>query len=141
MLMIENETKYSVDVLLLEKIALFLSKKDIECIFVDSESMRQLNLKERGKDETTDVLSFPLEDLPYTPLGSIVINLELANSMARELHHTLNDECSLLFIHGMLHLLGYDHECDSGQMRAKEEELIKCFCLPKSLICRTENRE
>ncbi|MDR2342418.1 MAG: rRNA maturation RNase YbeY [Campylobacteraceae bacterium] len=136
MLMIENETEYTVDALLLEKIALSLSKKDIECIFVDSESMRRLNLKERRKDETTDVLSFPLEDLPYTPLGSIVINLELAKSTAQELNHTLDDECALLFIHGILHLLGFDHECDNGEMREKEEELIKNFTLPKSLICR-----
>ncbi|MDR0408164.1 MAG: rRNA maturation RNase YbeY [Campylobacteraceae bacterium] len=136
MLIIENETKYEIDTLLLENIASKLSEKDIECIFVDSEDMRQLNLKERQKDKTTDVLSFPLEDLPHTPIGSVVINLELANSMAKELNHSLKDECALLFIHGVLHLLGYDHECDNGQMRTKEEELIKYFCLPKSLICR-----
>ncbi|MDR2342150.1 MAG: rRNA maturation RNase YbeY [Campylobacteraceae bacterium] len=136
MLMIENATDYTVDTLLLEKIALSLSKKDIECIFINSKNMRQLNLKERGKDETTDVLSFPFEDLPYAPLGSIVINLELADSTAKELNHTLDDEYALLFIHGILHLLGFDHECDNGEMRAKEEELIKKFALPCSLICR-----
>ncbi|MDR2081828.1 MAG: rRNA maturation RNase YbeY [Campylobacteraceae bacterium] len=136
MLITENDTDYTVDTLLLEKIALSLSKKDIECIFTDSENMRKLNLKVRRKDETTDVLSFPLEDLLSVPLGSIVINLELANNTARELNHTLNDECALLFIHGLLHLLGYDHECDNGEMRAKEEELIKKFALPCSLICR-----
>jgi probable rRNA maturation factor len=138
MMIIENETKYTVDTLLLEKIALSLSQKDVECVFTDSENMRELNAKERNKDETTDVLSFPLEDLPYTPLGSIVINLELANSTAKELGHSLDDECALLFIHGMLHLLGFDHECDNGEMRAKEEELIQKFTLPKSLICRSE---
>ncbi|MDR2790481.1 MAG: rRNA maturation RNase YbeY [Campylobacteraceae bacterium] len=139
MLTIENDTNYTVDTLLLEKIALSLSKKDIECIFTNSENMRELNLKERGKDEITDVLSFPLEDLPFAPLGSIVINLELAGSTAKELNHSLSDECALLFIHGLLHILGFDHECDKGEMRAKEEELIKKFALPKSLICRTQN--
>ncbi|MDR0665872.1 MAG: rRNA maturation RNase YbeY [Campylobacteraceae bacterium] len=138
MLMIENETKYTVDTLLLEKIASFLSKKDVECVFVNSQDMRELNLSSRGIDKTTDVLSFPLEDLPHTPLGSIVINLELANSTAQELNHALDDECALLFIHGILHLLGFDHECDNGEMRAKEEELIERFSLPKSLICRNE---
>jgi probable rRNA maturation factor len=134
--MIENETKYTVNILLLEKIALLLTQKNIECIFTNSKNMRQLNLKERKKDETTDVLSFPLEDLPFAPLGSIVINLELAHSTAKKLNHTLDDECALLFIHGLLHLLGYDHECDNGEMRAKEEEFIKNFALPESLICR-----
>jgi probable rRNA maturation factor len=136
MLIIENNTKYTLNTLLLEKIASWLSEKEVECMFVDSEEMRELNLKERKKDETTDVLSFPLKDLPYTPIGSIVINLELANSISKELNHSLSDECALLFIHGMLHLLGYDHECDNGQMRAKEKELIEHFHLPESLICR-----
>ncbi|MDR2100691.1 MAG: rRNA maturation RNase YbeY [Campylobacteraceae bacterium] len=136
MLIIENETKYTINTLLLEKIAMSLSKKDVECIFTDAESMQQLNLKERGKNETTDVLSFPLEDLPFAPLGSIVINLEIAFDTAQELNHTLDDECALLFIHGMLHLLGFDHECDNGEMRIKEENIVKNFALPKSLICR-----
>ncbi|MDR1613940.1 MAG: rRNA maturation RNase YbeY, partial [Campylobacteraceae bacterium] len=140
MLMIENETKYAVNTLLLEKIALKLCKKDIECIFVNSEDMRLLNFKERGKNESTDVLSFPLEELPYAPAGSIVINLELASSMAKELNHTLDDECALLFIHGLLHLLGFDHENDNGKMRIKEKELIESFRLPKSLICRVEEK-
>jgi probable rRNA maturation factor len=138
MLIIENNTKYAINSLLLEKIASRLSEKEIECVFVNSKDMRQLNLKERKKDETTDVLSFPLEDLPYAPLGSIVINAELAALVADEFKHDVDDEIALLFIHGLLHLLGYDHECDNGQMRAKEEELIKDFALPKSLICRTE---
>ncbi|MDR1007457.1 MAG: rRNA maturation RNase YbeY [Campylobacteraceae bacterium] len=139
MLIIENNTKYTVNSLLLEKIASRLSEKEIECVFINSEDMRQLNLKERKKDETTDVLSFPLEDLPYAPLGSIVINAELAALGANEFKHDIDDEIALLFIHGLLHLLGYDHECDNGQMRAKEEELIEYFCLPESLIIRTEN--
>lgn len=140
MLIIENETEYAVDALLLEKIASHLSEKEIECVFVNSQEMRELNLSARGIDKTTDVLSFPLEDLPHAPLGSIVINLELANSAAKELGHTLDNECALLFIHGLLHLLKFDHECDNGEMRAKEQELIEYFCLPKSLICRTEER-
>ena len=57
---------------------------------------------------------------------------------SKELGHTPQDELALLFIHGLLHLLGYDHECDNGEMRAKEEELIKKFDLPESLIIRTD---
>jgi probable rRNA maturation factor len=101
--------------------------------------MRELNLSSRGIDKTTDVLSFPLEDLPYAPLGSIVINIELAALVADEFKHDVNDEIALLFIHGLLHLLGFDHERDNGEMRVKEEELIRRFSLPESLIYRTEH--
>jgi probable rRNA maturation factor len=52
----------------------------------------------------------------------------------------VQDELSLLFIHGMLHLLGYDHEVDNGEMRQKEATLIEAFALPNSLIIRTEEK-
>ena len=55
-----------------------------------------------------------------------------------QLGHGRDDETALLFTHGMLHVLGYDHESDDGQMRAKECEIIEKFRLPKSLIVRTE---
>ncbi|KAA6225171.1 MULTISPECIES: rRNA maturation RNase YbeY [unclassified Campylobacter] len=122
----------------LEKIAIFLSDKDIELLFVDDKTMQEINKTHRNIDKSTDVLSFPLQAIiPNLPLGSIVINLDLAKKKAVEFNHSLNDELSLLFIHAMLHLLGYDHEVDEGQMRKKEEELIKYFNLPTSLIIRT----
>ena len=71
-------------------------------------------------------------------LGSVVINLDLVELKAAQLGHGRDDETALLFTHGLLHVLGYDHESDSGQMRAKECEIIKKFRLPKSLIVRTE---
>ncbi|MDR1976165.1 MAG: rRNA maturation RNase YbeY [Campylobacteraceae bacterium] len=137
MLIIENSTDFDVDTKRLEMIANTLSQKDIECIFVNSQDMLYLNLSERNINKTTDVLSFPLDDIPHAPLGTIVINLELANLTAKELNHSPNDESALLFIHGLLHLLGFDHEIDNGEMRAKERELIERFSLPESLICRT----
>lgn len=122
----------------LEKIANYLSNKDVELIFVDEKQMRQINKEQRNIDKTTDVLSFPLENInDNLPLGSIVINLDMAKEKALEFNHSLNDEISLLFIHAMLHLLGYDHEIDNGEQRAKEEELIKYFNIPSSLIIRT----
>ncbi|MDR3345860.1 MAG: rRNA maturation RNase YbeY [Campylobacteraceae bacterium] len=136
MLTIENESDFEINTAKLDEIVLSLTKKDVECLFVNSEDMRELNVNTRGLDKTTDVLSFPLEELPYVPLGSIVINAQLAKASAAELGHTLEDECALLFIHGMLHLLSFDHESDNGEMREKEEELIAAFALPKSLICR-----
>ena len=74
-------------------------------------------------------------------LGSVVINLDLVELKAAQLGHGRDDETALLFTHGMLHVLGYDHESDDGQMRAKECEIIEKFRLPKSLIVRTEGSE
>ena len=71
-------------------------------------------------------------------LGSVVINLDLVELKAAQLGHGRDDETALLFTHGLLHVLGFDHESDDGQMRAKECEIIEKFCLPKSLIVRTE---
>ena len=89
-------------------------------------------------DKTTDVLSFPIDDFPHAPLGSILINYELAREKANELGHTHEEEIALLFIHGLLHLLGFDHEVDAGEMREKEARIIQAYALPASLIVRTE---
>ncbi|WP_297943276.1 rRNA maturation RNase YbeY [uncultured Campylobacter sp.] len=74
-------------------------------------------------------------------LGSVVINLDLVELKAAQLGHGRDDETALLFTHGLLHVLGFDHESDNGQMRAKECEIIEKFRLPKSLIVRTEGSE
>jgi probable rRNA maturation factor len=100
--------------------------------------MQELNKNFRQVDKTTDVLSFPLDFMDGFPLGSVVINIELAKNKAKEFSHSLDDEIKLMFIHGTLHLLGYDHEKDDGEMREKEIELIKKFELPKSLIIRSK---
>jgi probable rRNA maturation factor len=138
MLTLENDTDIGFDEARLAAICEALSDKDVECVLTDSESMRELNLRSRGLDKTTDVLSFPLEHIPHAPLGSIVINADLAAEVAEQMGHEIGDECALLFIHGMLHLLGMDHECDDGQMREKERELAERFGLPEGLIYRNE---
>jgi len=123
----------------LEKIAESLSDRDLELILCDDEMIRELNRTHRGKDRPTDVLSFPLEgDLPHQPLGSIVISVDRVREVAAKLGHDPSQELALLFLHGLLHLLGYDHENDQGEMRAEEERLIREFGLPESLIVRTE---
>ncbi|NPA11334.1 MAG: rRNA maturation RNase YbeY [Epsilonproteobacteria bacterium] len=132
----ENRTNYEFDIKELEKIYSDLTKKDIELIFVNDDKIKELNKLYRNIDKPTDVLSFPLEDTPYSPLGSIIISIQRAKEVAENLGHSLEDEVKLLFIHGLLHLLGYDHETDKGEMRQKEEELIKKYNLPKSLIIR-----
>jgi len=144
MIDLDNQTTLAVDIDALEKIAETLSSKEVELIITDDQTMQALNTEHRGKEVTTDVLSFPIE-APFTeqsifgmPLGSIVIAASFVKDKAKTFGHTEQDEISLLFIHGMLHLLGFDHETDAGEMRVREKELIEAFDLPKSLIIRTE---
>lgn len=140
MLEIDNQTPLELDFSLLEKIASFLAPTQIiELVLVSDETMREINRDLRNCDYATDVLSFPLEAIPRTPLGSVVINAPLAQENALKLGHSLENEIALLFIHGVLHLLGYDHEKDKGEQRQKEGELIKAFDLPLSLIERVQD--
>lgn len=136
MIELDNRTSINLDINVLERIAHSLTKKEIELIITSNEEIREINRDHRNIDKDTDVLSFPYEEMPMSPLGSIVISSSHVENKAKELKHEFNDELSLLFIHGLLHLLGYDHEVDNGEMRQKEEELIERFNLPKSLIVR-----
>ncbi|ACM64058.1 TPA: rRNA maturation RNase YbeY [Campylobacter lari] len=126
------------DISFLEKIAQKMSDQNIELVLVDEKIMHEINLNQRGVDKTTDVLSFPLVQNCENLLGSIVINLDEVSKKAMEYKHSNEEEMALLFIHAMLHLQGYDHEVDQGQMRQKEQEWIEYFKLPKSLIIRTQ---
>ena len=137
MIDLDNETGFEIDILILEKITNSLTQKDIELLIVKNDEIQELNKEHRNIDKATDVLSFPMDfDMPNMPLGSIVISTDFVEEKAKEYGHTFNEEFSLLFIHGILHLLGYDHEVDNGEHRQKEEELIKEFNLPDSLIVR-----
>ena len=141
--MIEFDDRYGLenfDITYLEKIQNELVKDGtVELIFVDDQEIKSLNKNFRQIDKITDVLSFPLDFMEGLPLGSIVINIQMAKQKAKEFGHSLEDEIALMFIHGLLHLIGYDHETDHGQMRQKEQELIEKFSLPKSLIIRSED--
>ena len=126
----------------------FLDKQNlyIELIFVDSESMQELNKQYMAKDYPTDVLSFPLEiqdiessDMPQC-LGSIIINIYEVCDKATLYKHNPYAEFSLLFIHAFLHLLGFDHECDNGEQRAVEQAIIESLGLPDSLIVRIDSK-
>lgn len=136
MIVYDNRTSKVLSMDLLEKISLYLSEKEVELILTNDSEIAEINLSERGLDKATDVLSFPLDPLPSFPLGSIMISVDRAEAAARELGHSEHEEIALLFTHGMLHLLGYDHEVDDGEMREKEQEVMAHFLLPKSLIVR-----
>ena len=138
MIDIDNRTSLIIDESLLKNIATKLTDKEIELIIVDKNEIKNINKLHRNIDKSTDVLSFPYEEMPMSPLGSIVISSPHVEALASELGHTNNDELNLLFIHGILHLLGYDHETDNGEMKEEETRLINEFNLPKSLITRTQ---
>ncbi|MGH9870613.1 MAG: rRNA maturation RNase YbeY [Candidatus Polarisedimenticolia bacterium] len=89
--------------------------------FMDDEAMRRLNRRFRRKDRTTDVLSFP--DGEEGRLGDIAISVPTTRRQARRRGHPASRETRLLLLHGFLHLLGYDHETDDGQMELLERGL------------------
>ena len=134
----ENNTQHKIDISFIQKVASDLTNKEIELIFTTDEEMKDINFNTRGIDKSTDVLSFPYDEMPHVPLGSIVISSNFVEDKAKLYKHSFEDEFALLFIHGILHLLGYDHETDNWEHRKKEEELICKFSLPKSLIVRVE---
>ena len=103
--------------------------KNLTIAFVSDAKMRQLNSEFRGKNTTTDVLSFPNQGEEFdfnenaNNLGDIVISVEQAARQAAENNLTLKQEISQLILHGILHLCGYDHETDAGEMNEFELQL------------------
>jgi probable rRNA maturation factor len=99
--------------------------------------MRRLNKTVRGADYATDVLSFPPGE-PAEPgvLGDIAIARGVAARQARQLGHAEATELKVLALHGLLHLLGYDHETDRGEMQRAEDRLRRRAGLPAGLITR-----
>ncbi|MEW6301507.1 MAG: rRNA maturation RNase YbeY [Thermodesulfobacteriota bacterium] len=103
------------------------TRAELGIAFVKDPTIHALNRQYRGKDRPTDVLSFPLADeLQPFLLGEVVISVETAARQARRRGHTLREEFQTLLIHGVLHLLGYDHEVsrrEAVRMRRKEREV------------------
>ncbi|HIC12199.1 MAG TPA: rRNA maturation RNase YbeY [Sulfurimonas sp.] len=138
MIELDNRTNLIIDISLLQLISDTLTNKEIELIITSNSEIQSINAECRNINKPTDVLSFPYEEMPMSPLGSIVISEDFVKEKASELGHTDSDELTLLFIHGLLHLLGYDHEIDSGEMREKEKDIIELYTLPNSLIVRNQ---
>ncbi len=138
MILLENRTLKKINIELLDKIMNYLDAQMVELILTNDREIQEINKEHRDIDKSTDVLSFPLEFMPHSPLGSIVISADKVDEKSKDLFHSFDDELALLFTHGLLHILGYDHEEDNGEMRAKEREVIEFFSLPKSLIQRVE---
>lgn len=110
-------------------------KGAVNILVTTSAEMKSLNRLFRGKDKPTDVLSFPAEPGAQKQFaGEIAICAELATRNARELGHSPAEEVKILVLHGILHLRGYDHECDNGQMARREKQLRAKLRLPLGLI-------
>jgi probable rRNA maturation factor len=131
---LNNQRKYKVELSSIRDFARDLQTEVSEVgdntftlVLISDRKMLQLNKQFRNKNSTTDVLSFPHEpdefDTDTNNLGDIVISAEQAERQAKENGLTLENEIKQLILHGLLHLCGYDHETDNGEMNARELEL------------------
>jgi probable rRNA maturation factor len=116
----------------LTRIAPAVARGDLCVALVSDRRMRALNRQFRGKDAVTDVLSFPAESRGF--LGDIVIASGVAARQAKAARHSVQTEIRVLALHGLLHLLGYDHDADDGKMARVEARLRKKAGLPAGLI-------
>lgn len=107
-----------------------------DCLITGDAELRCLNRDFRGQDYATDVLSFPGQN---GLLGDIAISLARSRVQAREYGHSVDQEVRILMLHGVLHLLGHDHETDSGQMARAEKRWRARLGLPSGLIERAQS--
>lgn len=124
---------------------------EFECLIANDAELQRLNREFRRKDYPTDVLSFPntrrlnsqhraatvterLSPKNTQPLGSLAISYQRAAAQARQLGHSLEQEIQILMLHGLLHLLGFDHETDRGRMARVEADWRQRLALPVGLI-------
>jgi probable rRNA maturation factor len=104
-----------------------------DCLITTDSELRRLNREFRGKDAVTDVLSFPAAS-PNGHLGDVAISIGRARAQARGFGHTVEQEVQILMLHGVLHLLGMDHETDAGRMARAEKQWRAALGLPNGLI-------
>jgi len=112
----------------------------VTVLLTSDAAMRDLNRRFRGKNKATDVLSFPAERLvrgTERVAGDLAISVETARRQSAEQGHSLGTELKVLMLHGLLHLAGYDHEMDAGEMERREGGLRARLGLPLGLIERT----
>jgi probable rRNA maturation factor len=113
-----------------------------DCLVTSDQELRRLNREFRGKDKATDVLSFPAGPLPEgrgsvsgtRHLGDIAVSVGRARAQAREFGHSVEREIQILMLHGVLHLMGMDHESDGGKMARAELRWRRKLGLPNGLI-------
>lgn len=123
-------------------------KGEVTVFLTTDAAIRRLNRQFRGKNKPTDVLSFPAAEAPSHPsgraardrfVGDLAISVDTARKQAAEQIHALTCELKVLILHGLLHLAGFDHENDNGEMARRERALRARLGLPLGLIERTKN--
>ncbi len=142
---ITNLTKENVDESLIEGLIkatsekLGISDSLVEIILIDDEKIHEINKQYRGVDRPTDVISFAFQDMEditisnITNLGEIYISLDKVKSQAKEYGHSERRELGFLTVHGLLHLLGYDHmnSEDEKEMFKLQEDILKVYGLER----------
>jgi probable rRNA maturation factor len=117
-------------------------RQTVNVLVTSSQELHSLNRQFRGKDRPTDVLSFPASAAPGHPLrqlaGELAISADVARENADRLGHPVAEEIKILALHGILHLAGFDHEHDHGQMARREIQLRQELNLNSSLIERAQ---
>ena len=110
----------------------------VSVLLTTDAAIRRLNRQFRGKNKATDVLSFPAaEPGPLKIAGDLAISIPTARTQAEDRGHSLAMEIKVLMLHGLLHLAGYDHETDAGQMARREQKLRGSLRFSQGLIERT----
>lgn len=131
------------DLTAFERLAAFVLEREevpdsveLSIAVVDLDEMTELNGRFRGKEGPTDVLSFPCDDPcavvaegEFVTIGDVVLAPAIAEAQAVEYGHTVEEELNLLLVHGVLHLLGYDHEDDddAAVMQARERAMLAAW--------------
>jgi probable rRNA maturation factor len=117
----------------------------VNVLVTNSQELRSLNRRFRGKDKPTDVLSFPALPAEQRPMkgiaGELAISADIARENANRLGHSVAEEIKILVLHGILHLAGFDHEQDEGEMARKENQLRLQLKLATGLIERTRAQD
>lgn len=107
----------------------------VSVLLTTDHNIRRLNRQFRGKDKATDVLSFPADSLVQSEeKGDLAVSVPTALRQARQQGHSLSTELKVLILHGLLHLAGFDHETDDGEMARRERRLRARLRLPEGLI-------
>jgi probable rRNA maturation factor len=102
-----------------------IEEGEVSVVLAGDELLLELNRKYRGVDKTTDVLAFPFEEEEC--LGEVIISVDAARDQARAYGHSIKEEIKILLVHGILHLIGYDHEVEeeASKMQARERGIIE----------------
>ncbi len=114
---------------------------EVTVLLTTDAPIRRLNRQFRGKNNATDVLSFPAAAMAGNEVGDVAISVETALRQSTACGHSLSVELKVLILHGLLHLAGYDHETDEGQMAKRERALRAKLRLPLGLIERAEGAD